>query len=196
MQLPHAINRASRCRKRTLAGQILTEAVIGLALLAFVWILLSYVNYICNNRIRTNMTARYSAWLSGNSADPTANGSIAQCFFMNNDTNLAVVSPSATHTLNLCGVSLPNFISGLLDTELCSNSVSFGTNTVNSSSPFPFDMLSVNVPFMPTLLTNVTIVSSHCAWPRNVSDTYSNLISVEEGALLGYEMAAWESSIP
>ena len=95
MKLSHAINRASRCRRRTLAGQILAEAAIGLALMAFTWILVSYVNYMCNNRIRTNMTARYSAWLSGNGADPTANGSVAQYFFMNNDTNLAVVLPSA-----------------------------------------------------------------------------------------------------
>src|ERR1700733_12818093 len=107
MKLAGTINRSNRFRKRTSAGQILAESVIGLSLIVFVWILVSYVNYMCNNRIRTDMAARFSAWLSGNGVDPTASGYLAPYFFMNNDTNL-VAATSVQNNMSLMGVSMPS----------------------------------------------------------------------------------------
>jgi hypothetical protein len=183
----------------------MAEAAIGLSLIVFVWILITYVNYMCNNRIRTNMAARFSAWLSGNGVNPTANESIASYFFLNNDTNFAMICPSAQNGLTVVGFSLGSLgpIGDAMDLNLCSNSVTFGTNylQVNANAPFPFDMLEASVPFMPPeMLTNCTLVSGHCAWPNNVSDTYSGFWPFSGGspvvtALSAYEMAAWYTQI-
>jgi len=192
MKLPVAISRAKRCRQRTSAGQILVEAAIGLSLIVFVWIIVSYVNYMCNNRIRTNMAARFSAWLSGNGVDPTASGYLAPYFFMNNDTNL-VAATSVQNNMSLMGVSMPSII--VPDPIIYSNSVTFGTNVVSSSSPFPFNMLMTHVPFMPSpdSLTNFTMVSGYCAWP-DVSDTYNSYLPPCI-APLGVAEAGWEAGI-
>jgi hypothetical protein len=173
-----------------LAGQILAEAAIGLSLMVFVWIIVSYVNYMCNNRIRTNMAARFSAWLSGNGVDPTASGYLAPYFFLNNDTNL-VAATSVQNNLSFLGVSVPSII--VPDPIIYSNSVTFGTNTVDSSSPFPFNMLTVHVPFMPDMLTNFTMVSAHCAWP-DVSNTYNSFLPPAISALALAE-AGWTAGI-
>ena len=190
MKLPGVISRSNRCRRQNLAGQIMAEAAIGLALLVFVWILVSYTNYMGINRIRTNMAARHSAWLSGHGADPTANGLITSNFFLGNDANLVTVAPPVTNSLNLFGISIdPNFLVGA-SPEVYSNTVTFGVANVNSSSPFPFNLLMVNVPFMPTDLLDsfksFTMVSSHCAWPADVWNICSEptlAVKIAEGGL-------------
>jgi hypothetical protein len=170
----------------------MAEAAIGLALLTFVWILVSYVNYMGINRIRTNMAARHSAWLSGHGADPTANGLITSNFFVGNDANLVTVSPPVTNEMKPLGVNIDLSELGLPDANVCSNTVSFGITNVNSSSPFPFNLLMVNVPFMPsTSLTNFTMVSSHCAWP---ADIY-NICSEPVGPIYALELT-WYGGIP
>lgn len=192
MKLPVATSRAKRCRKRSSAGQILGEAVIGLSLIVFTWIVVTYVNYMCNNRIRTNMAARFSAWLAGSGVTPAANGSVPSSFFLSNDTNLVTVS-STKNNLSLLGISLPSII--VPDPYIYSNSVTFGTNNITSSSPFPFDTLVVSVPFMPTgnILTNFTTVTGHCAWP-DISDTYNSYIPPSITAL-GVAELAWEAGM-
>jgi len=194
MKLPVTANRLNRRRKRTLAGAILAEAALGLCLLAFVWILFSYISYMSNNRIRANMSARYSAWLSGNGVSGTAYSSTAQYSFMNSDTNMVKMS-STKNTLGFLGVSVPSMI--LPDPVIYSNSVTFGTNytDISSSSPFPFNMLMVKLPFIsPTeMLTNFTMVSAHCAWP-DVSDTYNSYLPPSIAAIAVAE-TAWEAGI-
>jgi hypothetical protein len=64
---------------------------------------------------------------------------------------------------------------------------------VSSSSPFPFNMLLVRVPFMPDMLTNFTTVSAHCAWP-DVSDTYNSYLPPSIPALAAAELL-WEGGI-
>ena len=190
MKLSGATSNLNRYRKQKLAGSIMAEAAIGLSLMVFVWILVSYVNYMSNNRIRANMSARYSAWLSGNGVSGTANSSSAQYSFMNNDTKLVAVS-SVKNNLSFIGVSVPSII--VPDPMIYSNTVTFGTNNVNSSSPFPFNMLLVRVPFMPDMLTNFTTVSAHCAWP-DVSDTYNGYLPPSITAL-GIAELGWEAGI-
>jgi hypothetical protein len=191
MKLPGAISCPNEWRRQNSAGQIMAEAAIGLALLTFVWILVSYTNYMGINRIRTNMAARHSAWLSGHGADPTANGLITSNFFVGNDYKLATVSPPEKNKLTFFGVG---FDLSQIDLStpapyVYSNSVSFGVANVNSSSPFPFNLLMVNVPFMPTDLLqsfkSFTMVTSHCAWPSDIWDISSEptpVIEIAEGA--------------
>jgi hypothetical protein len=175
----------------------MAEAAIGLALLTFVWIVVSYVNYMGINRIRTNMAARHSAWLSSHGADPTANGLITSNFFVGNDANLVTVSLPVKNTMSFFGVGFDLSKVDLLTPapELYSNTVSFGANNVDSSSPFPFNLLVVNVPYMPTntlqSFTYFTMVSSHCAWPADIWD-----ISSEPTAVIEILEAAAYADVP
>jgi hypothetical protein len=180
MKLSGAIScQKSRCYKQKSAGSIMAEAAIGLALLVFVWIIVSYTNYMGINRIRTNMAARHSAWLSGHGADPTANGLVTSNFFVGNDYKLVTVSPPVRNKLSFFGVGVDLSQIDLVTPApyVYSNSVSFGVANVDSSSPFPFNLLMVNVPFMPTDLLqsfkSFTVVSSHCAWPADIWDISS-----------------------
>ncbi|MDR3457097.1 MAG: hypothetical protein P4N60_06595 [Verrucomicrobiae bacterium] len=168
MKLPSATRCPSRCRPPTAAGAILAEACIGLALLVFLWILVSYVTYMSNNRIRTVMAARDSAWLSGNGQNPTAQGSIAGSFFSGDDVNVAQVQSSVRVPLS---PGNPYFTPAV-----CSNSVTFGMSVsdLKQSTQFPFVLMNMQVPFMPeAMLTNFTSVSGHCAWPADVDNTLS-----------------------
>ena len=116
MKLSGAINRPGRRSRRTLAGSILAEAAIGLFLLVFVWLLVCYVNYMCDKRIRTNMAARYSAWLSGNKVDPNANNGytfIRTNFFMGKDGDLAVLATPVKNNINIFGLTLPSALSSV-----------------------------------------------------------------------------------
>lgn len=175
-------------RRQTAAGSIMAEAAIGLALLTFVWILVVYVNYMGINRIRTNMAARHSAWLSGHGGDPQASG-FATNFFVGNDARLVTVAQPVKNSLSLFGISIdPNLLVGA-SADIYSNSISFGVDNVDSTSPFPFNLLVVNVPFMPknTLqsFTSFTKVTSHSAWPAdvwNIASEPTMMIEIAEGA--------------
>jgi hypothetical protein len=175
-----------------MSGEILAEAAIGLSLLVFVWILVLYVSYMCNNRLRTNMAGRYSAWLSGNGVDPTANNGaiIAANFFMGDDTKLVEVAPSATSGISVFGITLPS-ISGIpgLVPDICSNSVTFGMplSQVSETANFPFILMNSQVPYMPsTVLSNFTIVTSHSAWPADITETYSDTLWQSAMIFFGY----------
>lgn len=176
MKLHCSINFPGKRKRTALVGQILAEAAIGLALMVLVWILVVFSNYMANNRIRTVMAARYVAWIQGNGGEPT--DATAQGFFFGNDTKLA-------HTLSPVQVplitSLPDestwasFIPQDFDTW--SNTVTFGISPgeLSGTTQFPFTLMNVQVPFMPpALLPNFTIVSSHCAWPTDVGNTWNS----------------------
>jgi hypothetical protein len=195
MKLPVIANRSKGRRHRTLAGAILAEGAIGLCLLVFVWILFSYISYMSNNRIRANMSARYSAWLSGNGVSSTTSASTDQYAFLGDDQKM-VTFKSTKNTLGFLGVSVPTMI--VPNPYIYSNSVTFGTNSadINSDSPFPFNMLALNkLPFMRVdlMMTNFTMVSAHCAWP-DVSDTYNTYLPPAISAVAALELA-WEGGI-
>ena len=178
--------RKTGSRRQTVAGSIMAEAAIGLALLTFVWILVVYVNYMGINRIRTNMAARHSAWLSGHGGNPQVSG-FATDFFVGNDARLVTVAPPVRNKLTFFGVGIDLSQIDLVTPppEVYSNSVSFGVDNVDSTSPFPFNLLVVNVPFMPknTLqsFTSFTKVTSHCAWPADVWNISSEPTWVIDG---------------
>ena len=169
MKLSPNIPALKRRRSPALSGAILAEACIGLALLVFLWILVSYVTFMSNNRIRTVMAARDSAWMSGNGLNPTK-GSLADSFFIGDDVKVAKVMSSVPVKLNVGNPYLKPFV--------CSNSVTFGmsANDMKNSTQFPFVLMNMNVPFMPSaFLADFTSVSGHCAWPADVNNTLSGL---------------------
>jgi hypothetical protein len=173
-----------------MAGQVLAEACVGLALLTFVWILFSFVGYMSNNHLRTLMASRYAAWLSGNDQDPQG-ASIPQQFFYGDDTNLVTVQ-SAGLTLSLTG-AITGSLPSQAPTELAQqgqnawqDTVTFGLqlDSVANTTKYPFTLMNSQVPFMTnSLLTNFTLVSSSDAWPADVQNSWQNLGQAIEGVL-------------
>jgi len=67
-----------KTRRRLFAdetGQMMPEACIGLALMAFVWVVSAYSLFMANNSIRTEMAARYAAWYQGASGGSAVSAS-------------------------------------------------------------------------------------------------------------------------
>jgi hypothetical protein len=157
------------------SGQILAEACIGLALLVFVWILISFVAYLSNNRIRTAMAARDAAWLQ---AKGLSTASVPSAFFYGDDVQLAKVMPAQQVSLSMPAVvqgiilaqggGLDSMAYGMQDNYASDATVTFGmtASEVKSTTTFPFNLLNVQVPFMADLdMDNFLSVTSSCAWP-------------------------------
>ena len=164
-------------KRRRLAGAFLAEACIGLSLMTFTWLLLSYSLYMANNHIRTEMAARYAAWYRGaSSGDPTT-AQIDTGFFY--QTGLSAIVPENAKTI---GDVLTSTYSGGSSSDASTYSadekgpflrtVTFGVSSANNSSPFPFNVLSTQVAFMPDLTISVLSVKSSCQWD-NTSDTWN-----------------------
>jgi hypothetical protein len=159
-----------RTRRRILAdesGQMMPEACIGLALMAFVWVVSAYSLFMANNSIRAEMAARYAAWYQGASGGSAAPASqVDQYFFY--QTGLSTVSNGSPQ-----GVSfLPSGASNLFTPSDGSGgngpfkaSVRFGISGGGSSNAFPFVLLNTHVPLMPdSTMSNAMSVQSSCQW--------------------------------
>ena len=165
---------------RSTAGQIMVEACIALALMAFTWMLFSFVSYMGNNQIRTAMATRHAAWMLGNGADPSA--AIPQQFFYGGDSGLVHVD-SGSFAISMASALTGDDNLGLGDQNACLATVSFGMSAddLKTTDRYPFTLLNANVPFMPpTLLENFTSVQSQCAWPAHVEDTWQDPLNAFE----------------
>jgi hypothetical protein len=165
------------------SGQVITEAAIGLALMTFAWILMSYSCYMGTNAIRTCMASRHAAWLKGATGNTPSPEQIDQNFFF--QTGLSKVE------------SLPPVKIADLFTDSASKDqkgfggkgqgpflvkVSYGVSDLDSATQFPFDLLKAKVPFMPALPTNVLSVNSSCEW-EETSDTWNTAGQAVSGVL-------------
>src|SRR6187455_1793013 len=63
-------------RKRS--GQVMAEACIGLSIMVFGWIVVTYSMFMANNHVRTAMAARYAAWHKGASSTAVSDEQLAQ----------------------------------------------------------------------------------------------------------------------
>jgi len=172
----------SRNPRRRCAGQFMAEACIGLALMSFVWIILTYSLFMANNDIRTEMAARYAAWYQGANGNGTmaTTNQMDQYFFY--QTGLSTVKPGTPEQVSsFFPPVIPSGLTKLFDLSDGTKangpfkvSVSFGVSSVDSSSPFPFDLLNTHVPFMPdSNITNALSVQSSCQWD-GVADTWTD----------------------
>ena len=166
------------------SGQVLTEACIGLALLAFTWITLSFVSYMSNNHIRTLMAARHGAWLKGNSADLDL---VRTQFFPGDDQSLVTVS-SHSSALSIAGALSGGATSASQNVPGSDGSwivtVSFGmTPEELARNPrFPFNWMNTTVPFMPkSMLENWLTVESQAAWPADCNNTWQSFSEAVSG---------------
>jgi hypothetical protein len=165
------------------SGQIMVEACIGLALMAFAWIIITYSLYLADNQIRTEMAARYAAWYAGNNngTHPTA-ANIDQYFFF--QSGLSTVS-------KLTPALIPDALAGQNPTNAVNDNsdgngpfkvqITFGvTDPNNSSNPFPFDLLATHVPLMTNSMMAVYSVNSSCQWDGD-SDTWNTWSAAAKG---------------
>src|SRR5262245_53747481 len=106
---------------RSDSGQVMAESAIGLALLAFVWILVIFSLFMANNRIRTAMAARHAAWYEGNGGAGGAELTVKidnEFFYQNGYITVEDITPenSADSSSGLKGNSairgMLNFFSG------------------------------------------------------------------------------------
>lgn len=162
-------------------GQVLAEACIGLSLMIFAWIIITYSLYMGNNAIRTEMAARYAAWYQANNGGTAATGpQLDQYFFY---------QPGLSTVSNLEPVLMGQAFEGDEPTNAADYSgednpvrvaVAFGVPAPTSSSPFPFNLLSVHVPLMPDSTLPIYSVQSSCQWDYD-SDLWTNASSAISG---------------
>jgi len=153
------------------SGQIMAESCIGLALMSFAWIILLYSLFLADNHIRTAMAARHAAWYKGaGGGDMTAAQLDEYFFYQPGVSAVEYKQGDGIEALVLSGNS-PSF-SGDAGWPTRAT-VTFGVTNVNdSANPFPFDLLTTKVPFMPdSAMTNVLSVNSVCQWDQT-SETW------------------------
>jgi hypothetical protein len=154
----------------------MAEACIGLALMTFAWIIISYSLFMANNQIRTAMATRYAAWYQGANGSGTlaTTNQIDQYFFFQPGFSIVTSEPSEPLPV------IPSSLSRLFDLTDGSAangpfkvSVSFGVPNLDSANAFPFDLMNTQVPFMAnSAMTNLLSVQSTCQWD-GVADTWN-----------------------
>jgi hypothetical protein len=159
-------------RQSSRRGSILAEACIGLALMSFTWIILTYSIFMADNKIRTAMAARHAAWYKGNGGGNMTGAQLDQYFFYRSGVSKVEYGQGEGMLSAVLSKDAPSFSSG--SGWPTKAKVTFGVNDVNgASNPFPFDLLKTKVPFMPdSAIAEVTSVSSMCQWDQD-SETWT-----------------------
>ena len=154
------------------SGQVLTEACIGLSLVTFAWIVITYSLFMANNHIRAEMAARHAAWYKGTTGTEMTSAQLDQMFFY--QANVAKVVYSQGEGIgSLIGLSGngPSFLDE--DGFPTKATVTFGPSDAAHATQFPFDLLNTQVPFMPnSLLTNCLSTSASSQWDH-VGETWT-----------------------
>jgi hypothetical protein len=167
-------------------GQIMGEACIGLSLMTFAWILISYCLYMANNQIRTEMAARYAAWYTGNNGGtlPSTTQIDQYFFFQSGLSSVKTITPPVTLSdilSQMTGGLIPSQYLSFLDLSDGTSAngpfkvqVSYGVSDPSvSTNPFPFSVLQAQVPFMPKTTLPIYSVNSTCQWDGD-GDTWNS----------------------
>lgn len=179
-----SLDRSTEGRPGPEAGQILGEAAIGVSLMVFAWIIITYSLFLANYQIRTAIAARHAAWSKGESGNDSTPASIETKFFF--DTGLTKVENMT-----------PIDIAGLFSDSQNSTGkfknrgdgpfrvkVKFGIaqSEINSTTKFPFNMMKIRPPMMPEAVTmdKFLSVETPCQWER-VGDTWNDWGSAIKG---------------
>lgn len=162
-------------RRPTSSGQVMAEACIGLSLMAFTWIIVTYSLYMADNKIRTVMAARHAAWYFGatQGKQMTINQLDQDFFYQSGVSNVAYSQGKGIP--DLFGSSgVPANATKYSGYNGVVATITYGPNDPHdAANPFPFSLLNTQVPFMPdSFLTNCVSVSSSCQWDI-VGDTWS-----------------------
>jgi hypothetical protein len=154
-------------------AQVLTEACIGLSLVTFAWIVITYSLFMANNHIRTEMAARHAAWYKGTTGNDMTPAQLDQWFFY--QANVAKVDYKQGEGIgSLVGLDSKG-VSFLDEPGFPTKAtVTFGPSDAAHATQFPFDLLNTEVPLMPnSMLTNCLSVSASCQWDH-VGETWTS----------------------
>lgn len=172
-------------RRHQASAQVLAEACIGLSLMVFAWILISYSLYLANYRIRTEMAARYAAWYQANGGDQVTGAQLDQYFFFqsglssSSDVSPALIGQVLEGNMPTNAASYTN-VNGSMPFKV---QVTFGPSSLDATNnPFPFNLLnsSVRVPLMPSSTLSTFQVNSACQWDDD-GDCWTNASSAFSG---------------
>jgi len=152
----------------------MAEACIGLALMAFTWIIGTYALFMAENKVRTAMAARYAAWYqgaNGNGTLPTT-AQIDEGFFQ--QAGVSTVTDVTPQAAEVPVLNIPlGFNDGTAANGMFKVQVTFGVSSLASANQYPFVLLNTQVPYMPSsALTNAFSVQSSCQWD-GVGDTWT-----------------------
>jgi hypothetical protein len=177
MRLP--LSQRSSC-----SGSVMAEACIGLALMVFAWIMITYTLFMATNHTRTAMAARHAAWFKGAGGTDATAAQIDNSFFF---------QPGLTKVEYGKGEGIVSSLSGGLSEDdkkikdggkgpfLATVTFGISTNEIDSTDKFPFTLLKTKVPFMPDsrLATGLSVKSS-CQW-EETGETWSKFMDAIKG---------------
>jgi hypothetical protein len=158
--------------RRCCRGQVLAEACIGLSLVTFAWIMITYSLFMANNHIRTEMAARHAAWYKGTTGNDMTPAQLDQMFFYQSNVAKVVYSQGeGIGSVIGLGGNGPSFLDEPgFPTKA---TVTFGPIDAAHATQFPFDLLNTQVPLMPnSMLTNCLSVSASSQWDH-VGETWN-----------------------
>ena len=173
----------TRVAGRSESGAVLVEACIGLSLMVFAWILMSYSSYLGTNHIRTAMAARHAAWkqgMMGSDGSPTVEEIEREFFYETGLTRLELRKAPGLGSL-VTGNSHGSKMANAGDGPYIA-SVTYGPEDLDSTTVFPFNMMKVTVPFAGPTRLSIFEVKTECQW-EEIGDTWDSLASAAAGLL-------------
>jgi hypothetical protein len=168
------------------SGAVLAEACIGLALMVFFWILLTYSCYLGTNHIRTAMACRYVAWLKGQNPDgpnPTVENLERAFFFEAGLLKLEFAQGEGITDILSQGGDRYKLSAGNSPKGPFAARVTFGVTEDNreAMAKFPFSAMEVRLPFMAENASlGITAFSSECQWD-STGDTWTSPVDAIKG---------------
>jgi hypothetical protein len=151
------------------SGQFMAEACIGLALMAFTWILLVYSLFLGTNQIRSEMAARYAAWYQANNSGaalPSASSLDQYFFYQTGLSSVANITPAAIGDVIEGNMPSSSTTYGSADGSAANGpfkaQVTFDPSV--AANQFPYNLLNTQVPFMPNSMLQYSKVVSFCQW--------------------------------
>jgi len=166
------------------SGQAMTEAVIMLSLLSFVWAMIGFTTFMAANGVQTAGASRLRAWMAGNAV--SRSGEIDVFFFHQN----GLLMDNSVTDRDLGSVpGLDAFVTAFANDAFFTKhaSVQFGVLTAGAGSPYPFSFMDTQFPFMEeSLLSGWLNVSTDCEW-AHVNNTWANIsVAGAISSLLGF----------
>ncbi|MEI6810003.1 MAG: hypothetical protein WCN95_14895 [bacterium] len=158
------------------SGQVLVEALVGLALLVFVWALIAFATFMTTNHVRTAMASRHAAWQKGNRTEPSVEDIEKKFFFQAGvvkvESGVGVGIGSLISGAN--AVNMEQFSAGDHGPFIARVKFGMTAEDMNSGVPFPFTIMTTEFPLMPpTLMENYLQVESSCQWDE-VGETWTD----------------------
>ena len=172
--------------RRGESGQAMTEAAIGMSLMAFVWVLAYFASYMVNHSGRCAVAARHAAWSKGNGVEVSADSLRGDVFFDNLPMVRLTTATEQTSdaTGDLSGNIIVEAILGLFP-DIQKADVAFGVEEGGAVNTWPFMLTKTQFPFMPdSTVPTLMNVSVHCEWD-SVNETWDSIGGMLESIVEG-----------